>query len=90
MFVTVQSPPMGPRKLCVPRQRANTGESNVNKNQIKGAAKDIAGKVQEEAGRLVGSEKQQAKGLAKQVSGKVQRVVGDATELVKDATKTGA
>jgi uncharacterized protein YjbJ (UPF0337 family) len=46
--------------------------------------------VQEEAGRLVGSEKQQAKGLAKQVSGKVQKAVGDATELIKDATKTGA
>jgi len=31
----------------------------VNKDQVKGALKDIAGKIQEEAGKLVGSTKQQ-------------------------------
>jgi hypothetical protein len=42
----------------------------MNENQIKGTAKDIAGKVQETAGEIVGSNKQQAKGLAKQVEGR--------------------
>jgi len=43
----------------------------MNKDQVKGTAKDIAGKVQEEAGRaVVGSKEHEAKGLGKQVSGK--------------------
>lgn len=62
----------------------------INKDQIAGAAKDVAGKVQQEVGKLVGSHEQQAKGLAKQVEGKVQKGVGDLKEVVadlKDATK---
>ena len=66
----------------------NTGESNVNKNQIKGAARDIAGRVQQEAGKLVGSKKQQVKGLAKQISGKLQIGVGDAGEAIEDIIKS--
>lgn len=59
----------------------------MNKDQVKGAAKDIAGKVQEEAGKVVGSTEQQAKGLKKQVEGKVQQNIGNLKEAVKDATK---
>ena len=55
----------------------------MNKNQVKGAVKDAAGKVQEKAGELVGSKEQQVKGLAKQVAGKVQKRVGDLEEAVK-------
>ena len=33
----------------------------MNKDQVKGAAKDVAGKIQEGAGKLVGSKSQQAK-----------------------------
>ena len=59
----------------------------MNKDQIKGAAKDIGGKIQEEAGKLVGSKSQQAKGLTKQVEGKAQQQVGDLKQAVKDASK---
>ena len=59
----------------------------MNKNQIKGAAKDVAGKVQKEVGKLVGSNEQQAKGFSKQVSGKAEKAYGDAKEAVKDATR---
>lgn len=59
----------------------------MNKNQVKGIAKDIAGKVQEEAGKLVGSKEQQFKGLGKQISGKAEKAFGDAKEVIKDATK---
>jgi uncharacterized protein YjbJ (UPF0337 family) len=61
------------------------GDRFMNKDQVKGAAKDIAGKVQEEAGKAVGSKEQEAKGLGKQVSGKAQKKYGDAKEAVKDA-----
>ena len=57
----------------------------MNKDQVKGTAKDVAGKVQEEAGKLVGSKEQQAKGLEKQLEGKVQQKVGDLKEAIKDA-----
>ena len=35
----------------------------MNKDQVKGVANDVAGKVQEEAGKLIGSKEQQIKGL---------------------------
>ncbi len=60
----------------------------MNKDQVKGVAKDVAGKVQEEAGKLVGSKEQQVKGLAKQISGKTQKGVGDVKEAVKDLAKS--
>jgi uncharacterized protein YjbJ (UPF0337 family) len=59
----------------------------MNKDQVKGQAKDIAGKIQEQAGKLVGSKEQQVKGLGKQISGKVQKSVGDAKETLKDLNK---
>ena len=59
----------------------------MNKNQVKGALKDIAGKVQEEAGKPVGNKKQQVKGLGKQISGKAEKTYGDAKEVIKDANK---
>lgn len=58
----------------------------MNKDQVKGVAKDLAGKVQEKTGKLVGSKKQQARGLSKQVAGKSQKLVGDLKEAVKDSS----
>jgi uncharacterized protein YjbJ (UPF0337 family) len=54
----------------------------MNEDQIKGKAKDIGGKIQEEVGKAVGSSEQQAKGLNKQVEGKVQEKVGDLKDVV--------
>ena len=59
----------------------------MNKDQVKGTAKDVAGKVQEQAGKLVGSKEQQVKGLSKQISGKAQKNVGDFKQSVKDFSK---
>jgi uncharacterized protein YjbJ (UPF0337 family) len=57
----------------------------MNKDQVKGKLKDIGGKIQEEAGKVVGSSEQQAKGLSKQVEGKVEEKYGDAKEaIIKD------
>ena len=55
----------------------------MNKDQVKGTVKDIAGKVQEGVGKAVDSKEQQAKGLEKQVEGKGQKTLGDAKEIVK-------
>ena len=56
----------------------------MNKDQVKGAAKDAVGKVQKEAGKLVGSKEQQIKGLSKQITGKAQKGVGDVKQAVED------
>jgi uncharacterized protein YjbJ (UPF0337 family) len=56
----------------------------MNKDQVTGAAKNIGGKLQQKAGKLVGSEHQQAQGIKHQVQGKLQEKAGD----IKDALKT--
>lgn len=55
----------------------------MNKDQIQGTIKDIAGKVQEKTGELIDSDEQQTEGLKKQITGKIQRVVGDVKEVIK-------
>jgi uncharacterized protein YjbJ (UPF0337 family) len=56
----------------------------MNKDQVKGTAKVSVGKMQREAGKLVGSRKQQAKGMGRQIEGEAQKRLGD----IKDAVKT--
>ena len=56
----------------------------MNKDQVKGATKDVVGQVQQKAGKLIGSKEQQAKGLVKQAEGSAQKNLGDAKEAVKD------
>ena len=57
----------------------------MNKNQVNGAVKDVAGKVQEEVGKLYGSKEQQVKGLNKQIAGKAEKALGDVKEAIKHA-----
>lgn len=54
----------------------------MNKDQVKGAIKDAAGKVQQKTGQLVGSDKQQVKGALKQAEGKTQKAVGNIKSAV--------
>lgn len=61
--------------------------NTMNKDQVKGAVKEVAGQVQAQAGKVVGSREQQVKGHAREAVGKVQHVAGDARKLAKDATK---
>ncbi|MGA8005459.1 MAG: CsbD family protein [Burkholderiales bacterium] len=60
----------------------------MNKNQMKGTAKNITGKAQQQMGKLSGNKKQQIKGLEKQVSGTLQKSLGDATEVIEDIGKS--
>ncbi|MEC5213714.1 uncharacterized protein YjbJ (UPF0337 family) [Polaromonas sp. CG_9.5] len=57
----------------------------MNTDQVKGALKEAAGKVQTKTGELIDSPEQQAKGLVNQAEGKTQKNVGDAKEVLKDA-----
>jgi uncharacterized protein YjbJ (UPF0337 family) len=53
----------------------------MNKDQVEGKAKDVAGRVERQVGEWTGSTEAQVKGTAKQAEGKVQNAWGN----VKDA-----
>jgi uncharacterized protein YjbJ (UPF0337 family) len=57
---------------------------DMNKNQVKGVAKDVGGKIQQKVGEITGSSKQKVEGLEKQVEGKAQKALGDVQEIIKD------
>jgi uncharacterized protein YjbJ (UPF0337 family) len=59
----------------------------MNKDQVKGAVKQAAGKVQSKLGDVVGSTDQKSKGAVKEVAGKAQKKMGDAKEVMSDARK---
>jgi uncharacterized protein YjbJ (UPF0337 family) len=56
----------------------------VNRDQVKGRAKEVAGKVEKSMGHVLGSAKMEAKGLVKETAGKVQKTVGDARNARTD------
>ena len=56
----------------------------ANEDQVRGKAKDIGGKVKEEVGDAVGSDKMKHDGKADQVEGKAQKKVGDAKDQVSE------
>ena len=60
----------------------------MNRDQIKGTAKDVAGKVQRKVGENTGDIGDQVKGAGRQVEGKVQKGVGDLEQDAKDNRRT--
>jgi len=63
----------------------------VNKDQIKGKAKDVVGNVEKHAGHAIGNTKVEAKGILLQAEGKVQNAWGGVKDSVDKATdKIGA
>ena len=62
-------------------------ETVMNKDQVKGATKDVAGKAQRKVGEAIGSTSQQAKGAVKQIEGKAQKAVGDVRESMKGSQR---
>ena len=55
----------------------------MDKDEIKGKAKDIAGRVERQAGEWTGNEELQVKGTAKQAEGKVQNAFGKAKDALR-------
>ena len=56
----------------------------MDKDRIKGAAKNIGGKIKEGAGQVLGDEKMKREGQADQVEGKVQNTVGGVKDAIRD------
>ena len=59
----------------------------MDKDRVKGKIKDVAGRVERQAGEWTGNEETQAEGAAKQVEGKVQNAWGKVKDAGRDAVK---
>ncbi|HBH88490.1 CsbD family protein [Ponticaulis sp.] len=59
----------------------------MDKEHLKGAAKEAEGKVKEAAGKATDDKKLEAEGEVDQAEGKARKVGGDVKDAVKDATK---
>jgi uncharacterized protein YjbJ (UPF0337 family) len=68
--------------------QADYRRNEMNKDRVKGKVKDIAGRVERQAGEWTDDPKKQAEGAAKQVEGKLQNAWGKAKDAAKDATKS--
>ncbi len=59
----------------------------MHKDQIKGAAKDIAGSAKEGIGKAVGNDRLAAEGAAERVEGKIDKGVGGLKDAARQALK---
>jgi uncharacterized protein YjbJ (UPF0337 family) len=60
-------------------------DMSMNKDQVKGRAKEAEGKIKEVTGKLVGNESLEAKGKVQKILGKAQAKFGDVKQDMKDA-----
>ncbi len=56
----------------------------MDKDRIIGSAKQVAGAVEEAAGKALGDGKAEAEGKALKTEGKVQNAVGGAKDTIRD------
>lgn len=56
----------------------------MDKDRVEGKAKDIAGRVQRQAGEWTGDEEAQVKGAAKQAEGKIQNAAGKVKDHIRN------
>ena len=59
----------------------------MDKDRVKGKAKDIAGRVERQVGEWTGDEEKQIEGTKKQARGKVQNAWGKMKDAGKKASK---
>lgn len=59
----------------------------MNKDQVKGAATQVKGKINEVVGHATGDKKQEVKGDLQQAVGGAQKKLGDVKEAIKGQTK---
>jgi uncharacterized protein YjbJ (UPF0337 family) len=63
-----------------------TGESIMNKNQIKGRADEAKGKIKEVTGKVIGNKRMEYEGKAEKHGGKTEAAYGDLKRDVKKST----
>jgi len=66
-----------------PSVGGSIGEEIMDKDRIKGSAKEIKGKIEEVTGKVLGDAKLESEGKAEQAAGKIQNVVGGVKDTLK-------
>lgn len=61
----------------------------MNRDQVNGRAKEVAGNIKEGVGKAVGNKKLQGKGMVEKTVGKVQAGYGDAKEKAEKKINEG-
>ena len=56
----------------------------MNKDQVKGIAKEVSGAIQRKGGEVIGNPVQEARGRAKQAEGREQRSRGNMKEALEE------
>lgn len=59
----------------------------INKDQVKGRAKEAKGKIKEVTGKLLRNENLEAKGKVQKILGEAQAKFGDVKQDVKESKK---
>ena len=63
---------------------------SMNKDQIKGRANEVDGKIKEITGKVVGDKKLEAKGNAQGSAGEAQTMLGDVKQDARDSSEKDA
>jgi uncharacterized protein YjbJ (UPF0337 family) len=61
--------------------------ATMDKDRVKGAAKNVTGKIKTATGKALGDEKLKNEGRADQVKGKAQNVVGGMKDKLREIDK---
>ncbi|KUR76905.1 CsbD family protein [Novosphingobium sp. FSW06-99] len=56
----------------------------MDKDRIRGAAKQVKGAIEEAVGKVTGDAKLQAEGAADKAAGKIQNAIGGAKDVLRD------
>jgi uncharacterized protein YjbJ (UPF0337 family) len=59
----------------------------MDKDRLKGMAKQVSGSIKEAVGKVTGDRKTQAEGTTEKTGGKAQNAVGGAKDAVRDTVK---
>ena len=59
----------------------------MDKDEVKGKMKDVAGRAERQAGEWTGDKETEARGAARQAEGKAQKTAGKINDDLKDALK---
>ncbi len=60
----------------------------MDKDRVKGAVNDAAGRVKRQVGEWTGDTNAQVEGTAQQMKGKAQKAWGDVKDAARDASKS--
>jgi uncharacterized protein YjbJ (UPF0337 family) len=67
----------------VASEPANSRNTTMDKDRIKGSAEQIKGSVEEVAGKVLGDKKLETEGKADKTAGKVQNAIGGLKDAVR-------